>query len=283
MADSDSQKYGRAAPSADCRAGCIFGVPSVLPFIPLRVAASSPEQQQTHIADYYDEFAARQRRTGLNARLWALYERLRTAGLGPTSRVLELGCGIGALTYLLARATPHGTVEAVDLSPESVRFATAQLAGQPNVVVRVHDVVTYQPTGCDFDFITLFDVIEHIPLELHGALFRHVATLMSPHTRLLIHIPHPRLIEHLRRHDPASLQVVDQSVELAPLVGHLAAAGLVLHSLDTYSLWQQDDYQFLDIRLPAAFSNQPCAAGLLSRAVARARHMWRGWMVRYPS
>ncbi len=246
-----------------------------------------PDSPQTQIADYYDEFAARQRRTGLNMRIWHLFGRLQAHGLAADSRVLELGCGIGALTFLLARAAPRGHIEAVDLSPESVRFAREQLAGQANVSLHVHDVVTYEPaagpTRRAFDFITLFDVIEHIPLELHGALCRQLAAVAGPKTQILINIPHPRLIEHYHRHEPAALQVVDQSVEMAPLVTHLQAAGLALHALDTYSLWREADYQFLVIRPRAEFTNQAVAPGsLATRALARAQHAWRRLTVRYP-
>lgn len=238
---------------------------------------------QKQIAEFYDEFAARQRRTGLNARIWHLYGRMRGLGLAADSKVLELGCGVGALTFLLARHAARGYVEAVDLSSESVRFAREQLAGFSNVSLHVHDVVTYQPTRADFDFITLFDVIEHIPLPLHGALFRHLAALAGPQTQLLINIPHPRLIAHYHRHEPAALQVVDQSVELAPLAQHLAAANLALHSLDTYSLWREDDYQFLVIKPAADFTNRPAAPGsALDRAWGKAQRAWRDWTARYP-
>ncbi len=262
---------------------CIFGHgPGCFPAPAARVS-----DQQEQIADFYDEFAARQRRTGLNARIWHLYERLRTRGLAPDSRVLELGCGVGALTFLLARHAVRGAVEAVDLSPESVRFAREQLTGYPNVSLHVHDVVTYEPTGeptrPDFDFITLFDVIEHIPLLLHAELFRHLASLTGPQTQLLLNIPHPRLIEHYHRHEPAELQVVDQSVELAPLVQHLYAAGLTLYSLDTYSLWREDDYQFLVIKPAADFTNRPAQpSSALNRAWGRAQRAWRGLTARYP-
>ena len=246
-----------------------------------------PDQPQDQIADFYDEFAARQQRTGLNARIWHLYGRLRGLGLAADSRVLERGCGVGALTFLLARHCGRGSVEAVDLSPESVRFAREQLAAFPRVSLHVHDVVTYEPTReptrADFDFITLFDVIEHIPLPLHGALFRHLAALAGPQTQILINIPHPRLIEHYHRHEFAALQVVDQAVELAPLVGHLTAANLALHSLDTYSLWREDDYQFLRIKPAADFTNRPVAPGSpLDRAWSKAERAWRSWTARYP-
>lgn len=242
-----------------------------------------PDQPQEQIADYYDEFAARQRRTGLNARIWHLFERMNGLGLTPDSRILELGCGIGALTFLLARYATRGYVEAVDLSPESVRFGREQLSGYANVSLHVHDVVTYEPIHADFDFITLFDVIEHIPLPLHGALFRHLAALAGPRTQVLINIPHPRLIAHYHRHEPAALQIVDQAVELAPLTAHLTAAGLALHSLDTYSLWRESDYQFLLIKPVIAFTNRLVASGSAwDRAWEKAQRTWRGLMTRYP-
>ncbi|MBC7449029.1 MAG: class I SAM-dependent methyltransferase [Hymenobacteraceae bacterium] len=239
-----------------------------------------PDQQQEQIADFYDDFAARQRRIGLNDRIWYLYDRLRGLGLTPDSRVLELGCGVGALTALLARHAKRGYIEAVDLSPESVRFVREQLGGLANVSLQVHDVVTYEPTSRAFDFITLFDVIEHIPLDQHGALFQHVARLADPHTTLLINIPHPALIGYYQQHDPAALQVIDQPVLLAPLVAQLTAAGWALHTLATYSLWRADDYQFLVIRRAQPFTNEPVRRNAWTRARAKAWRLWRAWGVR---
>ena len=107
--------------------------------------------------------------------------------------------------------------------------------------------------------------------------------MTGPRTQLLINIPHPRLIEHYHRHEPAALQVVDQAVELAPLAQHLAAAGLALHSLDTYSLWREDDYQFLVIRRQAAFTNQAVAPPApVNRAWHKIQQTWRRWTTRYP-
>jgi trans-aconitate 2-methyltransferase len=249
--------------------------------VSIRSRVAAPHQ--TQVADFYDQFAAEQRRKGLNARIWHLYGRLRHWGFSADSRVLELGCGIGALTFLMARDAVRGYIEAVDLSPASVRFAGEQLGQRPNLSLHVHDVVTYQPTRRDFDLITLFDVIEHIPLDLHAALCQQLATIVCPQTTILINIPHPALIAHYRRHDPSALQVVDQSVELAPLIQHLQAAGLVLHALDTYSLWREDDYQFLVIRPRTEFTDRAITATSLGRRIEQyIQRKWRNATARYP-
>jgi trans-aconitate 2-methyltransferase len=73
---------------------------------------------------------------------WAaeVLERLR--GLPPDATVLDVGCGTGRVTELLAGLVPRGRVLAVDASPEMVELARGRLAGRAQVSCR--DVLDLQ-------------------------------------------------------------------------------------------------------------------------------------------
>ena len=204
--------------------------------------------KQNEISDFYDEYVQRQIKTGANERLISLYKRLLNGGLNADSRVLELGCGVGIFTKLLAKKVKNGIIEAVDLSEKSVAVAKNELKDRNNIHFDVADVVKYQPKNSDFDMITLMDVIEHIPLDHHAELFTNLAEIATEKTNILINIPNPQYIGYVRINHPESLQVIDQEVELFTLMQHLEKNGLELAYFEKYGIWEQDDYHFMVIR-----------------------------------
>ena len=204
--------------------------------------------KQNEISDFYDEYVQRQIKTGANERLISLYKRLLNGGLNADSRVLELGCGVGIFTKLLAKKVKNGIIEAVDLSEKSVAVAKNELKDRNNIHFDVADVVKYQPKNSDFDMITLMNVIEHIPLEHHAELFANLAKIATEKTNILINIPNPQYIGYVRINHPESLQVIDQEVELFTLMQHLEKNGLELAYFEKYGIWEQDDYHFMVIR-----------------------------------
>ena len=66
-------------------------------------------------------------------------------GAPTPKRVVDLGCGTGELTALLARQWPSATVEGIDSSPDMVAAATPG----DRLSFRVGDVVDWDPSGVD--------------------------------------------------------------------------------------------------------------------------------------
>ncbi len=199
------------------------------------------------ISDFYDDFSERQYKTGANERLISLYKRMLKAGLSNNSIVLELGCGVGIFTKLISKTVKNGKIEAVDLSPKSIEIAK-KLSKNPKIQFETADVVKYQPKNKDFDFITLMDVIEHIPLEFHPELFRNLSENSTEKTLIAINIPNPAYIEYVRKTAPETLQVVDQSVELSEILSNAEKNGLEIIFYEKYSIWQKEDYDFMLLR-----------------------------------
>lgn len=65
----------------------------------------------------------------------------RLAGVGAPGRILELGCGTGYLTGLLARRFPEAQITAIDFAHRMVEVAHRRLAGQ-GIELQVADAET---------------------------------------------------------------------------------------------------------------------------------------------
>lgn len=199
------------------------------------------------ISDFYDDFSAAQEETGVNERLISLYKRMKKLGLNANSQILELGCGVGAFTKLLVRTVKSGKIESVDLSPKSIAAAKKNVKN-PRVEFYAADVVNYTPKGKSFQFITLMDVIEHIPLHRHPELFTGLPAYMDEETLLLINIPNPYYIDYLIRNECDDMQIIDQPVWFANMVENIEQAGLEIIFFEKYSIWNFEDYDFFIIR-----------------------------------
>lgn len=95
-----------------------------------------------------------------------LTERMLTgAGIVPGSRVLELGCGSGDVTELIARRVgPHGEVVAMDRDPSQVAAASDRLksAGHHNVRFVVEEIADLEPAGL-FNAVVGRYVLMYVP------------------------------------------------------------------------------------------------------------------------
>ncbi len=209
--------------------------------------------KKDEIADFYDEFSTKQVKTGANERLISLFKRLSKLGLQSNSKILELGCGVGIFTKLLSKQVSTGLIEAVDLSEKSISIAQNEMKSKENIQFQVADVVSYQPRNSDFDFITLMDVIEHIPLDQHDVLFENLAQICKDKTVIAINIPNPQYIGYARLNHPESLQVIDQEVHLFPLLQHFEKQHLELVFFEKYGIWEVEDYHFMVVRKKREF------------------------------
>ena len=205
-----------------------------------------------NVIEFYDNFVDAQQNTGINDRIYGLYNRLIKLGLKSDSNVLELGCGIGVMTYLLSQTVKKGWIEAVEISPESIKFAAKKLK-RSNIYFHVHDIVNYAPSLKKIDFIILFDVIEHIPKEKHNELFKNISKICDDNTKILINIPNPKHIEYDIENQPESLQIIDQPLPLNFIVENLISNDLDLIFFETYSIWLENDYQFFVINKKRKF------------------------------
>ncbi|MEO5999668.1 MAG: class I SAM-dependent methyltransferase [Chitinophagaceae bacterium] len=205
-----------------------------------------------NIIEFYDNLVPAQYRSGINVRIYKLFKKLLHFGLKPDSRILELGSGIGNMTFLLSKYVKKGRIEAVDISPKSVQFSQQRIR-KPNITFFSNDIVNHKPLIENIDFITLFDVIEHIPIDKHNELFHNISTFCNEHARVLINIPNPAYLEYDIENHPETLQIIDQPIPLKFILKNLENNDLSLLHFETYSIWVENDYQFLIITKKSHF------------------------------
>ena len=80
------------------------------------------------------------------------------------SRVLEVGCGVGAQTVILAQKSPEAEFLSIDISEESLSEARALIAEHiENVTFEQKNVFDLSPEEERFDHIFVCFVLEHLP------------------------------------------------------------------------------------------------------------------------
>jgi SAM-dependent methyltransferase len=163
--------------------------------------------------------------------------RLERLAVRPPARILELGCGGGAVLSHLSRSGYE--VTGVDGHLERVVEAAARA---PAARLVVHDLERgLSPLGDErFDAVALFDVIEHLdnPWSALGAAFEHVA----PGGWLVGTVPALRMLwsdvdirsGHRRRYGRAELRAV-----MTGLRGVTEVEVVPFHRLLVPLLWMQ--------------------------------------------
>lgn len=234
---------------------------------------------RTDVSAFYDEFVDRQARVGVNRRHEAIVAWLLRFGLRPDDSVLELGCGVGTVTELVSKELPRGSILGVDLSPRSIATAKQRLASHENVSFLAADVVEVGVDG-QFDVVLLPDVIEHIPLEQHDALFARVASWVKPNGFVLLHYPNPHHLEWCHANNPENLQIIDQPIHADVLLANAYRHGLYLSYYERYSIWIREGDYIVAVLRPGAgvgeFTRLPQPKpSLRSRATRRAKRAVR--------
>jgi SAM-dependent methyltransferase len=81
----------------------------------------------------------------------------------PCAQALDIGCGTGAFTHLLAERADH--VLGLDLSPQMIRLARERSQRYSNIDFQVTDVTTWTFPQAHFDCIASIATFHHLPLE----------------------------------------------------------------------------------------------------------------------
>ncbi|MFG2092940.1 methyltransferase domain-containing protein [Streptomyces sp. NPDC048612] len=149
----------------------------------------------------------------------------------PGSRVLEVGCGVGAQTVHLARSSPGAHIVAIDRSAESLararRYVTAQ-EPTADVEYRTADLLQLPFAYGEFDHVFACFVLEHLP-EPERALSGLRRVLRPGGTLTVIEGDHGSVVLH-----PDSLhahEVIGHQVRLQAAAGGNALIGRALQPL----------------------------------------------------
>ena len=151
-----------------------------------------------------------------------IVSRIR-AGMAPDFRVLEGGCGTGNVLRVLEQTCPRGMVVGMDLFYEGLNYARQRTSCH-----LVQGDIIWPPFTKEFDLICLFDVLEHLPDDMHVLL--NIRRMLSQDGVLLLAVPaDPSLWSYF---DEASHHC--RRYELAELKSKLVAAGYLVEYITHY-------------------------------------------------
>lgn len=153
------------------------------------------------------------------------------------SRVLEVGCGVGAQTLTLARRSPGARFTSIDIAEDLVARArkTVETAGLHNVEIRQADLHQHPFRPGSFDHAFVCFVLEHLsrPLEALRLLRR---LLVPGGTITVIEGDHGSVYFHPENH--AALRSIECLIELQKRAGGNALIGRQLYPLLTKADFQ---------------------------------------------
>ncbi len=118
------------------------------------------------------------------------------AGVGDGMRVLDLGCGWGALSLWLAEHYPNAQITAVSNSHGQRHFIEARAAesGIENLTVITADINAFDP-GERFDRVMSVEMFEH--MRNWRELLRRISTWLEPDGKLFVHVFSHRTLPYL--------------------------------------------------------------------------------------
>jgi arsenite methyltransferase len=119
--------------------------------------SDAPTSLQERLIDVLEMRVTDARQQGL----WLAY--LSTIQFPPNARVLEIGCGTGAVTRILARWPGVGQTIGVD--PSAIFIAKAQSLAQdlPNLSFEVGEGRSLRFAAESFDVVVVHQVLSHVP------------------------------------------------------------------------------------------------------------------------
>jgi 2-polyprenyl-3-methyl-5-hydroxy-6-metoxy-1,4-benzoquinol methylase len=98
-------------------------------------------------------------------------------------RILEVGCGEGAVTQRLGAVFPDADVTAIDITPRVGRLYHGSLGRVRFMQCTVQDIAAAEPG--QYDLVVLSDVLHHVPLELRQGLLDAIRTALAPNGTLI--------------------------------------------------------------------------------------------------
>lgn len=121
------------------------------------------------------------------AELHALEETIAHAQLADGQKILELGCGWGALSLFIASRFPQARITAVSNSNSQRLYIESQadLLGLDNIEIITADMNDFT-TDQTFDRVVSVEMFEH--MANWRALLTHIRSWLSPEGKLFLHV-----------------------------------------------------------------------------------------------
>ncbi|MCD6067452.1 MAG: methyltransferase family protein [Bacteroidetes bacterium] len=227
------------------------------------------------VKSFYDKDTTAKYKIRNNLRHFLLILKLKQLGIRQAKNCLEIGCGNGGVTRLIAKSM-SGNILGIDISEKTVEAAKENLVGYKNVKLQAVDLL-HLDTKETYDFIVLLDVLEHIPFEQHNELFKKMSALLSNDGIIFINIPEPTFNEWCSKTSPDKQQIIDLAVHSDRLISICYQNGLYLRELTGYKIFHnENDYQQIVLAKAGrniVYKRNPTSVTIRKKLVARILNM----------
>ncbi|HVI46910.1 MAG TPA: class I SAM-dependent methyltransferase [Chitinophaga sp.] len=201
------------------------------------------------VEKYYDEHITG-KLTGFidgNPRNDAAWDTLISHLSSPPQTILEIGCGIGDMSFKMHQHFPEAKITGLDISPKSIEIANRLFSsGQVDFVAGILDDEVF--AGKKFDLIVLFDVYEHIPNEIRASFDRTLNNILSDTGIIFLAFPTPQFQTFLKQHSPELIQPVDEDIDVHTIASLAAATNTNVIIYKEVKVWRQGDYAHAFLR-----------------------------------
>jgi len=198
------------------------------------------------IKQFYDESTFRKLHGFIysNDRIeYAWQSLIKVFELSTTKRVLEIGCGIGEISFRLATNFKKIEFVGFDISEKSVSIANTLFPSSNLSFVRADTITQIAFENKDkFDIIFMMDVFEHIPVEQRDGLLNFIKNNITANGFVFLSCPTPQHLQYLNKNQPSEIQPVDEDISLDVLMSFSAHTGMRLISYREISVWKGGDY-----------------------------------------
>jgi trans-aconitate methyltransferase len=176
-----------------------------------------------------------------NPRVERAWQTISTWQAEEPKNVLEIGCGIGDISWRFSKKWPNSNVKAFDISESSIEIAK-KLFAKNNLSFESHSDINDIKLNEKVDLIFMIDVYEHVQVSDRRNFLDFFKNTLSQNGLLFISCPTPRNLEWLKKNKPNGLQPVDEEVTINDV---LDIANYISRSILLYkevSVWNVGDY-----------------------------------------
>ncbi|WP_186756886.1 class I SAM-dependent methyltransferase [Echinicola salinicaeni] len=194
---------------------------------------------------YYDRFDDNPKKEEFDIGYLHILEKLLGAGLKSDHSVLEIGCGLGELSHLIAQKTKNGHVLGIDISPKSIEKAQERWKDQQNLSFKIAEMKAYESKGNTYDFFVISEILQQVSRDRHFRIFEGIRRHSHQDSVIFINLPTPEFSTWRADNDPESLQFIEPVVNIGDLIKSITDNGFYLEQSMPYSVfYEENDFQY---------------------------------------
>ncbi|QNL51419.1 class I SAM-dependent methyltransferase [Olivibacter sp. SDN3] len=195
-------------------------------------------------------------------------------------RILEVGCGVGAICHRMHEKWPTASITGIDISSRSIEIANKLFSNSKTKFIE--GILTPDTVDGKFDLIIFMDVYEHIAVADRPVVHAAIKKLLDNKGRLILSVPTPHNLKWSAVHKPETMQPVDEHISLA-VINTLALdtdTEVLLYQIK--DIWNVGDYAHIVFEKnndfeQAFFNPKPVSIGYkVIRGIKRVRQQVLG-------